>query len=98
MQASIDFNRKSMVEHPSLLDALAQLSLLDGIDDDEVKTCAISALGSLSKEPSTRHLMVRNEGVITALTRATIAEDDDDEEEEAPTAVLMKTGTFIEGA
>ncbi|KAL7489934.1 hypothetical protein ACHAW6_015664 [Cyclotella cf. meneghiniana] len=95
MQASIDGNRKSMVEHPGLLDALAQLSLLDGINDDELKTCAISALERLSKEPSTRHLMVRNEGVMTALTRATFAEggydDDDDEEEEAPTALLMKT-------
>jgi hypothetical protein len=60
-----------------------------------VKTCAISALGSLSKEPSTRHLMVRNEGVMTALTRATFAEDDDDEEEEAPTAVLKALRLFM---
>ncbi|KAL7535310.1 hypothetical protein ACHAXR_006413, partial [Thalassiosira sp. AJA248-18] len=94
MQASLSENRKPMVEHPGLLDALATLSLLDGITDDEVKTCAISALERLSKEASTRHIMVKNEGVMTALTKATFAEDgaeDDTPDEGTPTALLMKT-------
>jgi len=94
MQASLSENRKPMVEHPGLLDAIATLSLLDGITDDEVKTCAISALERLSKEASTRHIMVKNEGVMTALTKATFANDgadDDFPDEGTPTALLMKT-------
>lgn len=90
MQASLSDNRRSMVEHPGLLDALAQLSLLEGINDDEVKSCAIAAMERLSKEPSTRHLMARNEGVMTALTRATFADDGYDEDEDAPQSTLMK--------
>jgi len=94
MQASLSENRKPMVEHPGLLDALAALSLLDGITDDEVKTCAISAIERLSKETSTRHIMVKNEGVMTALTKATFVEDGADDvtpEEGTPNALLMKT-------
>jgi hypothetical protein len=94
MQASLSENRKPMVEHPGLLDALATLSLLDGVTDDEVKTCAISAIERLSKEASTRHIMVQNEGVMTALTKATFAKDgaeDDAPDEGTPTALLMKT-------
>ena len=94
MQASLSENRKPMVEHPGLLDALATLSLLDGITDDEVKTCAISAIERLSKEPSTRHLMVKNEGVMTALTKATFVKDGAEEDvpdEGTPTSLLMKT-------
>ncbi|KAL7515348.1 hypothetical protein ACHAXN_013307 [Cyclotella atomus] len=91
MQASLVENRRSMVEHPGLLDALAQMSLLDGINDDEVKTCAISALERLSKEPSTRHLMAGNEGVMTALTRATFEDDAYNDEEDVQNSTLMKT-------
>lgn len=94
MQASLSENRKPMVEQPGLLDALATLSLLDGVTDDEVKTCAISAIERLSKEASTRHIMVQNEGVMTALTKATFAKDgaeDDTPDEGTPTALLMKT-------
>jgi len=94
MQASLSENRQPMVEHPGLLDALANLSLLNGISDDEVKTCAISALERLSKEEKTRHIMVKNEGVMTALTKATFANDGAEEdvpEEGMPTALLMKT-------
>jgi hypothetical protein len=94
MQASLSENRKAMVEHPGLLDALATLALLPGITDYEVKTCAISAIERLSKEALTRHIMVRNSGIMTALTTATFAKDDtqDDEPEEGtPTALLMKT-------
>eukprot|EP00578_Thalassiosira_sp_NH16_P026118 CAMPEP_0181095532 /NCGR_PEP_ID=MMETSP1071-20121207/10565_1 /TAXON_ID=35127 /ORGANISM="Thalassiosira sp., Strain NH16" /LENGTH=1590 /DNA_ID=CAMNT_0023177911 /DNA_START=86 /DNA_END=4858 /DNA_ORIENTATION=+ len=94
MQASLSENRKPMVEHPGLLDALATLSLLDGINDDDVQTCAISAIERLSKEASTRHIMVKNEGVMTALTKATFAKDgaeDDVPDEGTPTALLMKT-------
>ncbi|EJK56754.1 hypothetical protein THAOC_23295, partial [Thalassiosira oceanica] len=94
MQASLSENRKPMVEHEGLLDGLATLALLDGINDDEVKTCAICALERLSKESSTRHIMVQNEGVMTALTKATFDNDIDDEESDemgTPTAILMKT-------
>jgi HEAT repeat protein len=90
MQASLVENRRSMVEHPGLLDALAQLSLLDGINDDEVKMCAIAALERLSKEPSTRHLMAGNEGVMTALTRATFEDDGYNDVEDVQNATLMK--------
>ena len=94
MQASLTENRKPMVEHPGLLDALGRLSLMDDINDDEVKTCATSALERLSKEGSTRHIMVKNEGVMTALTKATFANDgleEDVPDEGTPTALLMKT-------
>ncbi|KAL7493467.1 hypothetical protein ACHAWT_002463 [Skeletonema menzelii] len=96
MQATLAENRKAMVQHDGLLDALATLALLDGINDDEVKTCAIAALERLSKESSTRHIMAKNEGVMTALTKATFAKDgadDDDatEEDGTPAALLMKT-------
>ena len=67
---------------------------MNGISDDEVKTCAISALERLSKEEKTRHIMVKNEGVMTALTKATFANDGAEEdvpEEGMPTALLMKT-------
>ena len=79
-----------------MLDALATLALLDGINDDEVKTCAIAALERLSKESSTRHIMAKNEGVMTALTKASFAkdgadDDDDNEEDGTPAALLMKT-------
>jgi hypothetical protein len=33
MQASLSENRKPMVEHPGLLDALATLSLVPGVTD-----------------------------------------------------------------
>lgn len=92
MQASVAENRRSMVEHPGLLDALASLAVLDGINDDEVKSCAISAIERLSKEGATRHIMVRNEGVMTALMKATFADglEDDDDEEGPHTTLLMK--------
>ena len=86
MQASFSDNRKSMVEHPGLLDALATLAQLDGINDDEVRACAISAIERLSKEASTRQIMVNNQGIMKALTKATFSSDAEDE-----TALLMKT-------
>ena len=96
MQASLSENRKPMAEHDGLLDALATLALLDGINDDELRTCAISSLERLTKEASTRHLMVKNEGVMTALTKATFSkgvhdDDDDDDDEKTPASLLMKT-------
>eukprot|EP00970_Alexandrium_tamarense_P017416 scaffold9505_cov202-Alexandrium_tamarense.AAC.12 len=93
MQASVAENRRSIVEHPGLLDALASLAVLDGINDDEVNSCAISAIERLSKEGATRHIMVRNEGVMTALMKATFADglEDDDDEEGPHTTLLMKT-------
>lgn len=94
MQSSLSENRKAMVEHDGLLDALAALALLDDVNDDELKICAITALERLSKEVSTRQIMARHEGVITALTKATFSRtgfDEDDNERGAPTLLLMKT-------
>jgi len=70
-QSTISDNRAAMVHHDGLLDALADLALMDGINDEEVSTCAITAIERLTKEDSTRHIMVKNEGVMTALTKAT---------------------------
>jgi hypothetical protein len=81
MQASLSENRKPMVEHPGLLDALATLSLLPGVTDYEVESCAISAIERLSKEALTRHIMVRSSGIMTALTTATFAKDDAQDDE-----------------
>jgi len=94
MQSSLSENRKPMVEHDGLLDALAVLALLDDVNDDELKICAITALERLSKEVSTRQIMARHEGVITALTKATFSRtgfDEDDNERGATTLLLMKT-------
>lgn len=90
MQSSINDNRKPMVEHPGLLDAMATLALLDGIDDGDVRMCAIYAIERLTKEPSTRAMMAKSQGVMTALTRATFYAEYEDPASERPTSLLMK--------
>lgn len=60
-----------MVEHDGLLDALATLASLDGINDDDVKGCALTAIERLTKEESTRSIMASNAGIMTVLTKAT---------------------------
>ena len=84
----------AMVQHPGLLDALGKLSLLDGVADDEVRNCAIFAIERLSNEVSARRIMVKNEAVMTALTKATFADDGSDDgslDEGIPNTLLMKT-------
>jgi len=70
-QSSLKQNRKAMVEHDGLLDALATLASLDGINDDDVKGCALTAIERLTKEESTRSIMASNAGIMTVLTKAT---------------------------
>jgi hypothetical protein len=92
-QASLSENRKAMVEHPGLLDALGTLALLEGVSNEEVRTCAIASIERLSNEASARQTMVKNEAVMTALTRATFANDstmDDSLVDGIPTALLMR--------
>lgn len=92
-QASLSENRKTMVEHPGLLDALGTLALLEGVTNEEVRTCAISAIERLSNEESVRGIMVKNESVMTALTKATFANDSNFEDilvDGIPTALLLK--------
>ncbi|KAL9181106.1 hypothetical protein ACHAXT_009911 [Thalassiosira profunda] len=92
IQASLSENRAAMARQPGLLDALATLALMDGITDDEVKTCAISAIERLSKEPLARPILVKHEGVMTALTKATFAKDggEDDLDDGKPSSMLMR--------
>jgi len=70
-QASLAQNRKAMAEHEGLLDALAALASLNGINDDEVKGCALTAIERLTKEESTRNIMASHAGIMTVLTKAT---------------------------
>jgi len=60
-----------MAEHEGLLDALAALASLNGINDDEVKGCALTAIERLTKEESTRNIMASHAGIMTVLTKAT---------------------------
>ncbi len=90
LQSTMNANRIYMVEHPGLLDALAKLALLDGIDDEDVRVCAIYCIERLTNEPSTRGVMVKNEGIMTALTMAAFHAEYDDPSSDRPTALLMK--------
>mmetsp|Transcript_10039 Transcript_10039/g.13420 ORF Transcript_10039/g.13420 Transcript_10039/m.13420 type:complete len:796 (-) Transcript_10039:753-3140(-) len=97
-QSTIAENRRPMAEHDEVLSALANLALLDGINDEEVRACAIIAIERLTTEPTTRHIMVKNEGIMTALTRATFSNNlriDEDavgmDDDYASTSILMKT-------
>jgi hypothetical protein len=82
-----------MVEHPGLLDALGNLALLEGVTNEEVRICALSAIEKLSTEVSARRIMVKIESVMTALTKATFANDcspDDALVDGIPSALLTK--------
>jgi len=70
-QASLVQNRKAMGEKESLLDALATLASLDGVNDDDVRDCALVAIERLTMEESIQVFMVAHPGIMTALTRAT---------------------------
>ena len=69
-QASIVENRKAMAEHAGLIDALAAMASLKGINDDDVKDCALVAIEWLTKEASIRGFMAAHAGIMTALTKA----------------------------
>ena len=69
-QSMIEENRGEMVLHDGLLDALANLASLEGLNDIEVRHNAIDTIERLALEPSTRYEMAIHEGVMTTLTKA----------------------------
>jgi len=60
-----------MAGHEGLLEALATLASLDGINDDDVRDCALTAIERLTKEESTRSVMASHAGIMAVLARAT---------------------------
>jgi hypothetical protein len=72
-QATIAENRKPLVEHEGILDALATLASLHGVNDSEVRECALVTIERLAHEPSTRKIMAAHEAIMTELTRATFS-------------------------
>lgn len=73
-----------MAEHDQVLDALAMLASLDGVNDSEAQECALIAIENLTMEESTRGIMAGHEGVMTALTRATFKKSEFEEYENDP--------------
>jgi hypothetical protein len=78
-QASNSQNRLPMVQHPGLLDALANLALLQALELQHVRSPAVAAIEQLSQEKLARSAMKKHEGIMMALTKATF----NAEEEEA---------------
>jgi len=74
-QALVEENRKPMVECEGILDTLAYLSSLHGVNDEEVRDCALAAIEQLTREPSMRRIMATHEGIMTELTRATFSQN-----------------------
>jgi len=93
-QASMEENRIAMVERPGMLDALAILAGLHKVNDEEVRECALSAIERLTKEPHVRKAMVRHQGIMIELTRATFSANnilDNYEERDKISRALMKS-------
>jgi len=72
-QAAMSVNRKKMIFQDGLLNALADLAALEGLNDSDVRNCSIAALEQLTHEESTRQILSSHEGVMTALTKAAFA-------------------------
>ncbi len=95
-QAMVAENRRAMVEHVGVLDALARLASLHGMNDQEVRECALVAIERLTHEPSTRRIMADHEAIMTELTRATFStsgirgehEEDDHKSRQLMTSAL----------
>ncbi len=94
-QASIAENRKALVQHDGILDALATLASLHGVNDGEVRECALVAIERLTHEPSTRKIMAGHEAIMTELTRATFSSsgilDEYEEEGDQKSRELMRS-------
>lgn len=93
-QAAIMENRKVMVEHRGVLDTLATLASLNGVNDQEVRECALVAIERLAHEPSTRRIMAEHQAIMTELTRATFSSSgilDEREEVDGQCRFLMKS-------
>ncbi len=92
-QASIEQNRAAMVKRKGMLDTLANLASLHGVNDEEVRECALATIERLTCEPSTRKIMSMHEAVMMELTRATFSTSgilDEYEEDDKLTRSLMK--------
>lgn len=93
-QATIAENRKALVTHNGILDCLATLASLHGVNDREVRECALATIERLSHEPTTRHIMAGHEAIMTELTRATFSVSgilDEYEEGDEISRKLMKS-------
>lgn len=88
-QSTLAANRKAMAEHDEVLDALAMLAALDGINDNETQECALMALENLTMEESTRGTMAGHEGVMTALARATFKKSSVEEYDNDPSSTKI---------
>ena len=62
-----------MAQHEGILDGLATLASLHGMNDQEVRETALYAIERLTHEPSTRSVMASHEAIMTELTRATFS-------------------------
>lgn len=93
-QATIAENRVALVKHEGVLNSLATLASLHGVNDQEVRECALTTIERLTHEPSTRHIMAGHEAIMTELTRATFSESgilDEYEEGDETSRKLMKS-------
>lgn len=93
-QASIEENRVAMVQQKGMLDALASLASLHGVNDEEVRECALETINLLTLEPKVRKQMAQHEPIMLELTRATFSASgilDHYEENDGGTRALMKS-------
>ena len=70
-QAKVARNRAEMIRHHGLLKAVSRLALMTtgSTEVDKLRNAAVGAIVYLTREPSTRPIMARNEGIMMALTR-----------------------------
>jgi len=93
-QATIEENRIAMVQQRGMLDALASLASLHGVNDEEVRECALATIERLTCEPYVRKQMAKHEGIMLELTRATFSSNgilDQYEENDGVSRSLMKS-------
>jgi len=97
VHAEFTDNRRTMAQHSGLLDCLAELALTpaggpkqqQGVLDDPMKRAALSAIEKLARDEDARPLLAHNEGIMTALTRASYGpsgQPQNGEEEESVTS------------
>ena len=78
-QASLAENRVPMASHDGLLQAVANLALMESLTDLEVRKSAIATLEMISHADEARQYMVANEYVMRALTKASFERHGDEE-------------------
>lgn len=89
-QSTLSENRRSMAMHDGLLKALANLAMLEGMNDMDTRASAIASLEMVSREPAARKFMVQNELVMTALTHASFKKEIAGQEREGSPSCLVK--------